>query len=224
MRMPGSQRKVRPAAGFTLIEVMMAMTILSLGLFAVVQLQVVAIRGNAYARERTEAKDLLDTVVDDIRTRAMQWVDERTVDPDPDFNQAAYGGGLLMSATPAPGVMVPAADLDSLPILKGISIRNAPGYNGARPINVHGQPAGPGVERAIYRVHYYAFPLMAPDNITDLGVVRMTVFVSWDNRDHGSQTHAFDTLDPGTWTADSSEFFDRHVVSASFYVSRNRLW
>ncbi|MBW2700245.1 MAG: prepilin-type N-terminal cleavage/methylation domain-containing protein, partial [Deltaproteobacteria bacterium] len=45
-------------AGFSLIEVMVAMVILTLGLFAVINLQVIAVRGNTFARARTDAQKI----------------------------------------------------------------------------------------------------------------------------------------------------------------------
>ena len=50
--------KSNMASGFTLIEVLIAISILSIGLLAVASMQVSAIRGNSHARGVTEATTL----------------------------------------------------------------------------------------------------------------------------------------------------------------------
>ncbi len=44
--------------GFTLIEVMIAITIFAIGLLAVVSMQVTSIKGNSYSRRTTEGSNL----------------------------------------------------------------------------------------------------------------------------------------------------------------------
>ena len=50
-----TSERVGGGRGFTLIELMVAMVVLTLGLFSIIHLQVVTVRGHAYARERNEA-------------------------------------------------------------------------------------------------------------------------------------------------------------------------
>ncbi len=204
-------------SGFTLIELMAAMTILSLGLFSVIHLQVVTIRGNAYARERTEAFLLANGVIEEIRTRALAWIDEQSLQNKP-FNEIFPKVPLL--EYPVDGVITQ-ENLQALQEYRGLTIAESEDPVTARPINIHGfNPVDfPGLEgsRAIYRVHYVAHqvPLMSGERPND-DLIRMTVFVSWNNKDHGLQS--FD------WGASWDNFWDRHMVVITCFLSRARYW
>jgi len=54
------------ATGFTLLEVILAMSLLTVGLLAVASLQVSAIKGNAHANHITEATTLAQEKVEDL--------------------------------------------------------------------------------------------------------------------------------------------------------------
>jgi hypothetical protein len=81
-------------------------------------------------------------------------------------------------------------------------------------LNVHGTAEGLG---AVYRVHYAAHPVYLepgdPNPSTDL--VRVTVFVSWDNKDHGEEY---------VWTDWTNNLWQRHMVSTTAYIRRHRYW
>jgi type IV pilus assembly protein PilV len=57
-------------SGFSLVEVLVAVTILAIGLLAVAQMQVVAISGNDSAQDRTVAIALAEEMVDRVRKNA----------------------------------------------------------------------------------------------------------------------------------------------------------
>jgi type IV pilus assembly protein PilV len=57
----------RPAAGFTLVEVLVALVVLAIGLLGVAKLFVVTIRGNASATSRLYAVNLAADLADRIR-------------------------------------------------------------------------------------------------------------------------------------------------------------
>jgi type IV pilus assembly protein PilV len=52
--------------GFTLLEVIMAVSVLTIGLLAVASMQVSAIRGNSISREYTESTDSVQNVVEKL--------------------------------------------------------------------------------------------------------------------------------------------------------------
>jgi type IV pilus assembly protein PilV len=56
--------------GFSLIEVLVAITLLSIGLLGVASMQTTAISGNSFARTGTEGVQLAQEMVDLIRTNA----------------------------------------------------------------------------------------------------------------------------------------------------------
>jgi type IV pilus assembly protein PilV len=62
---PVQQR--RHAAGFTLVEVLVALVVLSIGLLGVAALQMVGLKGNLSASFRTQASYLADDILDRMR-------------------------------------------------------------------------------------------------------------------------------------------------------------
>lgn len=58
-------------AGFTLVEIMVALCILLFGLLAIGGMQVSAIRGNAHARQLTQATALAQAKLEELMLRPM---------------------------------------------------------------------------------------------------------------------------------------------------------
>ena len=63
----------RTEQGYTLIEVMMALTILAIGASGIFALQTVAIGGNADAADLTAATNIARAWMEDLKTDALQW-------------------------------------------------------------------------------------------------------------------------------------------------------
>jgi len=63
-------KKLRNNQGFSLIEVLVAITLLAIGLLAVAGMQTTAISGNSFAQSGTVAVHLAEEMVDRIRTNA----------------------------------------------------------------------------------------------------------------------------------------------------------
>ena len=62
---PANRRRF--AAGFTMIEVLVALVVLSIGLLGVAGLQIVGLKGNLSAAFRTQASYLADDIIDRMR-------------------------------------------------------------------------------------------------------------------------------------------------------------
>jgi type IV pilus assembly protein PilV len=62
-------RQCKEQKGFTLIEVMIALVILATGLLALMGLQIVAIKSNAFSNEMSQASILAQTRLEEIRNK-----------------------------------------------------------------------------------------------------------------------------------------------------------
>ncbi|MGH8142382.1 MAG: type IV pilus modification protein PilV [Steroidobacteraceae bacterium] len=67
-------RTAAPMAGFTLIEVLVAMVILSVGLLGVAKLSLSTVQGNGSAFMRSQANELVQQIVDNMRANQPQAV------------------------------------------------------------------------------------------------------------------------------------------------------
>jgi prepilin-type N-terminal cleavage/methylation domain-containing protein len=226
-------KKTSATGGFTLFELMVAMVILAVGLFAIVQLGVVSVRGNGYSRERIEAMEIAQGVVDELKTRASNWVDNQT-GVDPTF--ADIFPDLVITPTPNPGVPLAIGDLRPVQtylstggVRKPIaSDMNDP--TGAIRINADGEQEGCDslvCARAIYRVHYVAHNVrsMPPQGVSDSPVnpnlVRISIFVSWDSKDYGEKDYNWEG---DNWWDNGEDFWKRHMVVVTTNVFRRRNW
>lgn len=212
-------------AGFTLIELMIALVVLSVGLFSIIHLQVVAVRGNAYAEEVDGATKLVHSVAEDLRTQVLGWMD---FDGSPSNFAASFPDFVLVNPPPFQGTDIPMGGLYSVQNFAGrlIATGQTPGL--ALPINAEGfTQADPGTldnARAIYRVHYTAHPVVTRPGLPATGDdIRFTVYVSWDNKEHGAQdqTRTWDEDLAGWYNPNT--FFERHMVTATFYLTRKKV-
>lgn len=214
---PAEQRCKRHSgdSGFTLIELMIALVVMSLGLLSILHLQVVTVRGHAYARERTQATQIALGISEEMRNTAKAWLAKRdgTV-----VLVSAIFPDLLILPDPPVGTQLAFANLRSVTSYAGQAIAADGAFTSAWRINTYGYSVEGGAPPAltagaIFRVHYVAhwvdLPLPAPPNT----VFRVTVIVSWDNKDHGEATN---------WTnwQNQNNFFKRHMVTKTFYLYR----
>jgi hypothetical protein len=214
---------------------MVAMTVLSVGLFAIIHLQVVTVRGHSYARERTQAYEIAMGVAEELRTWGHGWVELpgdsgyglagtfTNTNPNLDTN--------LISATlttlPAEGGQLVFGNLNALESYRGYKVSADGALINSRLINIFGK--GPKVDgvnaaelescAAIYRVHYVAHQvrLWAGGTLGNPDLVRVSVFVSWDNKDHGDRSY-----DWTQWGAAGGTFFDRNMVAVTLFLNRHR--
>lgn len=219
-------RLLRKRTGFTLIELMIAMVILSIGLFAIVQMEVVSVRGNGYARERMEALQIARGVVEELRTKALEWT-MFSGGTGQDLN--ATLGTIEPNVVDQPeGAELAMSDMHSQVSYGGATIASGSDFNNSRLINLDGlgpnvpevtDPTSLETARAVYRVHYVAsrVRLQGATGGGSNDIIRLTVFVSWDNKDLGRQDY--------TWqSAAAGDFWKRHVVAVTAYMSRDYHW
>ena len=217
-------RKAGARAGYTLIELMVSLVVLSLGLFSIIQMQIVSVRGNGYARERAVAMQIAVGVVERIRTQSLG------------FYQFEDGSGQkkefdevwdiqLQAGAPACNSLQ-TDSLSALESFAGETIAGGPAPGSAYLINLQG--LGPDVPSADtttmetagaqFMVHYIAHPVTPRQGLAATNeMVRITVFVSWSNKDHGIRDSSFNAFNQDT-------YWNRHMVSVTTYVNRTILY
>lgn len=222
----------RRRAGYTLIELMVAMVVLSLGLFSVIQLQIVSIRGNAFAEELNGASLIAQGVMEEMMTRGLEWVDDGSgSNADDLFDGLIPDVSDDITTAPDAGNQLLFSSLQSLTYYKGNQIAASTDVTAAKRINVRGVPGdttGLDGEAALYRVHYILYPVPFPEDIPDAAIpaqaqgslLRVIVFVSWLNRDHGpeSEYNWANWDDSSTFNVTADDFWKRHMVVASFFM------
>jgi type IV pilus modification protein PilV len=63
--------KLDNKCGFTLVEVLVALTLMAIGILAVVQMQIVALKSNTIAQRLTVATNIAQEVMDDLQSRSL---------------------------------------------------------------------------------------------------------------------------------------------------------
>jgi hypothetical protein len=194
---------------------MVAMVVMSLGLLSILHLQVVTVRGHAYARERTQATQIALGVSEEMRHTAQGWLSMRN------GTKVAVNSlfpDLVVLPAPPVGDQLDYANLRSVTSYAGQDIAASSAFVDAWKINTFGASIEGGsppalATGALFRVHYVAhwvdLPAPAPPN----SVFRVTVVVSWGNKDHGEGAN---------WTNWHGQinFFKRHMVTKTFYLYR----
>ena len=65
-----------PARGFTVIEVMIALFVMTVGIIGLYSLQIVAISGNVVAQEFTQATQLAERWIETLRKDSVSWTNQ----------------------------------------------------------------------------------------------------------------------------------------------------
>lgn len=73
MRSPRPFRPTRSSAGYTAVEVLMAMTVMLIGAAAVISMQKTSIQGNSDARKTDMANSIARTWMERLQRDSMQW-------------------------------------------------------------------------------------------------------------------------------------------------------
>ena len=69
--------------GFTLVEVLIAIVVLSVALLALAGLQIISIRGNSFGNHMTEAITLAKDLMEEMKNTEWDDIEDRIDDPDP---------------------------------------------------------------------------------------------------------------------------------------------
>ncbi len=210
-------RMLAKRQGFTLIEIMMAMVVVSVGLFSLVHMQVVGVRGSSLAKERNEASQIARGVMEEMRIRSLAWVDLPTMKSD--FEVVS---GNMLTAIPAVGSEFGFSDLRSVMKYHGYNIAASADVKDALRITGAGVPetvGGLAAAGAIYRVHYVAARMRLDPTVAMASdtAVFLKVYVTWSNKDPGhGEAH-----DWGKWDQ-ATTFWKRHLVTASTILMRQK--
>jgi len=130
-----------------------------------------------------------------------------------------------LATLPSEGGQLAYTSLNSLESYRGFKVAADDTLKNARLINVFGKgPKVDGVDpaelescAAIYRVHYVAHPVrLVPGGGGSSDLIRVTVFVSWDNKDHGDRSY-----DWTKWGDAAGTYFNRNMVAVTFYLGRH---
>ena len=97
MSMRRCERQLLDKRGFTLLEVLIAITIFSIGLLAVATMQVSAIRGNRLGYEVTQATYLAQTQIDTLKDSDIAALIAGGPYPDPNnpIDETGANGGIF---------------------------------------------------------------------------------------------------------------------------------
>jgi prepilin-type N-terminal cleavage/methylation domain-containing protein len=224
MNTKSNQKMVARTDGFTLIELMAAMVVLAVGLSAIIQLQLVTIRGTSYAQEVDQAAQLAKGVMDDLRVQALGWVNIQNGAFPTTTN---FGNVFGQNVVPIASIPLPNPDdikftsLNALELYEGKTIASGSALSAANLINIKGDTVASTVVggRAIYRVAYIAYPLLTQFGLPSTSAMQIVVFVSWDNKDYGDPTS-----DYGNWANPTEQMFlNRHMIKVPFLLVQNTI-
>jgi hypothetical protein len=201
---------------------MAAMVVVAVGLFAVIQLQLVSIRSASYAREVDQASQLAMGIVDNLRVRALGWVNiQRGPFQGTNTLFPAVFTDIVqdLAITDPPNQNMNVTELQAFPWYEGNPIAGGTAFTLANLINVMGVaqgPAGTSGAGAIYRVHYVQYQPLDTFGAPAANVRWFTVFVSWDSKDYGDPNHVYNSTD-------NALFFKRHIVKMPFFLFQTNL-
>ncbi|HJX04050.1 MAG TPA: type IV pilus modification protein PilV [Dehalococcoidia bacterium] len=99
-------------AGFTLIEVMIALVILAVGLLALATMQIVSVRSNAFSTEMTYATMLAQSRLEQIRNTSYDNVTPGTVNENVSASASTKGMAYIVQRIVADNT--PAADMKTV--------------------------------------------------------------------------------------------------------------
>lgn len=122
-------------SGFSLIEVLISLVILAVGLMALAQLQVAAIRGIAFARHMTAATQLAERNIEWLRSMPYDATDPSPVVKDENDVAITDQAGKSIFLDDSQGPANPASLQDALPTANWL-------IHPDNPVNERGEPAG----------------------------------------------------------------------------------
>jgi type IV pilus assembly protein PilV len=108
----------RRARGFTLIEVMVSLGIMTIGALAVIALQTQTIRSNSHAREVTTATQIAQIWIERLKEDAATWTQEGKLAGTPTAATVLDGTRYLKDVLKQAGQYVSPAD-DTSPVSRG---------------------------------------------------------------------------------------------------------
>jgi len=185
---------------------------------------VVTVRGHTYAREQMEAVEIAMGVKNYLLTRGVEWIDLRDGADRamPDIFQDILGATPLAVPTPTSGSDINFASLGAVMKYEEKSIAADASPGGATAINIFGRDVITFPDlwgaRAAYRVHFMIHQVPLPFDPPGGRLVRGTIFVTWESKDHGID------VDWTNWWTDETGYWNRHHVAMPVVIRQTKRW
>lgn len=205
--MPCHAATMRRARGFTMIEVMITVLVLSVGMLAIVSLQATAKRSTHQAWQRSLAVNLADSIIERIRINPSQAASYAT-----GLGAAALGGG--KKGTPSTNCRTNACDADKVVAWDLWQWEQM--LDGAAAVDPGNKKAGGLIEPHGCIV----FEAAAGGSTPNTGKIR--VFVTWHGLTETTDAVQDANLVCGPDDADS-QATRRQVVASSYVVNEGEL-
>jgi type IV pilus assembly protein PilV len=155
-------------AGFTVVEVMMALAVLTLGAVTVVSIQKATLIANVNARNIATATEIAQGWIERVRLDAQSWTNTGGI---PNIGNTAW----LQNATSVPGWFAPQATFVSNPQPAGVPIADVTGAD----LSNASDPLAPAF---CTQMRLIGFGLQNPNMWALARLVRVEVRVYWDKR------------------------------------------
>ncbi|MGZ3421755.1 MAG: type IV pilus modification PilV family protein [Polyangiales bacterium] len=160
----------RGQSGFTLIEVMMALTVLAIGLLGIVALQTATISSTQDAQQFTVANSVLNTWIQRLQRDAQRWNHPSKYSTASD----------LASDTAWIGLVTTASDVWKRPGASGLEPNASPAFD-RNGLDVPLSDVPGQLDRAVYCTHI-RLRMIYPDTASSGGLIRAEVRVFWAKR------------------------------------------
>jgi type IV pilus assembly protein PilV len=160
----------RSRAGFTLIEVMMALTVLAIGLLGIVALQTATISSTQDAQQFTVANAVLNTWIQRLQRDAQRWNHPSKYLASSDLSGDTAWLNLATSAS----------DVWIRPGASGLEPNASPAFD-RNGLDVPLSDTTGQLDRAVYCTHL-RLRMIYPDTVMTAGMIRAEVRVFWAKR------------------------------------------
>jgi prepilin-type N-terminal cleavage/methylation domain-containing protein len=220
---PGQTLRVRRgsrAAGYTAVEVLMAMTVMAIGAAAVISMQRATIQGDMDARQTDIANSIARTWVERLQEDAMQWTLPSSANPA--GNNCANAQIACANAAASPGAWFLPNQYNNA--ATGTNVSWSPGFD----ILGRDVASGTPLTNAFFCVNVRLVWLVAPSLPVEPGLIRADVRVLWPRGLYGSPiglgtspctVGVASAADPNAYTAGQQPLY--HAIYLTTTIKEN---